>query len=90
MNKGWGAHAEQKKNMPGRFFFFAPRALRSFLEKDRGFPERNIGCNVFFRRPCVFLYKTYEYVHFSRKSRFFSQNPTTHAEQKNMPGHVSR
>ena len=31
--------------MPGRVVF-APRALRSFLEKDRGFPERNIGCNA--------------------------------------------
>ena len=83
MSEGRGAHAEQKKtHTPGRCFFFAPRALCSFLEKDGGFPEKNIGCNVFYRRPRVFLYKTYEYSHLSRKFHFFSKIPTTNAEQK--------
>ena len=61
------------------FFFVAPRALCNFLEKDRGFADKNIGCNVFYRRHRVFLYKTYEYLHFSKTSRFFLKNPTTNA-----------
>ena len=41
VSEGAGSARGAKKTTPWCvFFFFAPRALCSFLEKDRGFPEK--------------------------------------------------
>ena len=90
MSEGAGsARGAKKKNALVRVFCLFRVRCAAFLRKTEVF-LKNIGCNVFYRRP-RFLYKTYKYLHFQESLGFFSKNHTKNAEQKRkMPGHVLR
>ena len=86
------ARGAKTKNTPWCvfcFFFLLRVRCVAFLRKTE-VSLTSIGCNVFYRRPRVFLYKTYEYLHFSRKSRFFLKNSHKECRTQKMRGHVLR
>ena len=70
-----------KKNTPGRVVFFVSCALRSCLEKDRGFPEKHRFKWIFTENFPFSCDKLYEYVSRSRKSLFLAKS-AAHAGKK--------
>ena len=91
MSEGAGSArgAKTKKSRPGACFVFAPSALCSFLEKDRGFPEKT-QVVMFFTDDLAFsCTKPTNIYTFQESLGFFLKN--SHKEcrtKKTMPGHV--
>ena len=92
MSEGAGsARGAKKKKRPGACVFFAPRALCSFLEKDRGFPEKTYFVMFFTDDLAFSCTKPTNMYTFQESLGFFSRKiPQRMQNKKNMPGHVLR